>query len=93
MTLGPVGQKITEKLTQALRPAALSVRDDSHRHVGHGGWRPEGETHFHIEVVAEAFAGKTPLERHRMVNRILAEELADRVHALAITARAPAADG
>lgn len=89
MPLGPVGQTITAKLVQAFAPAALDVIDDSHQHEGHGGSRPDGESHFTVKVVAEAFRGKSRVERHRMVNAALALELEERVHALAIHASAP----
>jgi BolA protein len=80
---------ITEKLRRAFAPQSLDVVDESHQHAGHAGARPEGETHFRIHIVAEAFHGKSRLERHRMVNEILAGELAGGVHALAIHASAP----
>ena len=80
---------MTRKLETELAPATLEVIDESHLHAGHAGWRESGETHFRIHVVADAFAGKSRLERHRMVNAILAEELKAGVHALAIAARAP----
>ncbi len=84
-----VADRIRDKLTLGLAPARLSVVDDSHRHAGHAGSRPGGETHFSIEVVAAAFTGQSRLERHRLVNALLAEELAGPVHALAIKALAP----
>jgi BolA family transcriptional regulator, general stress-responsive regulator len=80
---------ITEKLSSAFAPASLNVVDESHQHVGHAGHRPGGETHFRVTIVAEAFRGKSRLERHRMVNETLAGELAGGVHALAIHASAP----
>ena len=71
-------------------PIALKVIDESHHHAGHAGiTTPDGETHFRVEVVSAAFAGKSRVERHRLVNTLLADELADRVHALAITAKTP----
>ena len=84
-----VKEQITAKLTTALTPSILVVSDDSENHRGHGGWREGGETHFSVQVVSDAFAGKSRVERHRMVNALLAEELAGRVHALAISAKAP----
>jgi Stress-induced morphogen (activity unknown) len=84
-----VADRIRDKLTRRLTPLHLAVVDESHRHAGHAGSRPEGETHFRIEVVAAAFAGRSRLERHRLVNDLLAEELAGPVHALAIKAQAP----
>ena len=80
---------IERKLTEALTPTRLEVIDESGRHVGHAGHRPGGETHFRIEIVSDAFAGKSRIERHRMVNALLAEELAGSVHALALTTQAP----
>ena len=87
--LGPVGQRITKKLTQDFAPAALQVIDESHHHAGHSGARPDGESHFRVVIVSEAFRGKSRVEQHRMVNQALAEELRERVHALAIQASAP----
>jgi BolA protein len=87
---GPVKAGITRKLTEALAPTALEVIDESHHHAGHGHYRhPDGETHFRVEVVSAAFEGKSRLERHRLVNALLADELAGRVHALAVSARTP----
>lgn len=80
---------IERKLRAAFAPKALTVTDDSHRHHGHSGWREGGETHFSVAISSEAFAGKSRLERHRMINATLAEELAGSVHALAISAKAP----
>ncbi len=87
MSLGPVGQKICDKLEAALDPVSLEVIDESHLHAGHSGARPDGESHFRVKVVSRAFEGKPLVQRHRMINEILAEELKERVHALAISAR------
>jgi stress-induced morphogen len=84
-----VERDIRKKLTEAFAPAALEVVNDSHRHVGHAGSPGTGESHFTIKVVSAAFAGKSRLERHRMVNQALAAELAGKIHALAIAALAP----
>jgi BolA family transcriptional regulator, general stress-responsive regulator len=80
---------ITEKLRKAFAPESLSVEDESDRHQGHAGHRPGGETHYRLYIVAEAFRGKTRIERHRMINAALKGELAGGVHALAIHAAAP----
>jgi BolA protein len=80
---------ITQKLTEAFEPQSLKVVDESHQHEGHAGHRPGGQTHFKIYIVAEAFKGKTRLERHRMINGKLSDELAGGIHALAIHAAAP----
>ncbi len=77
------------KLTRALAPLSLDVVDESHQHAGHAGHREGGETHFRVYIVSEAFRGKSRLERHRMVNEVLAAELKGGIHALAIQASAP----
>lgn len=86
---GPVAAEIEKRLTVALAPAALDVIDDSAKHRGHAGHDPRGESHFTVRVVSAAFEGQSRIARQRLVNRALAELLADRVHALAIQARAP----
>jgi BolA protein len=80
---------ITKKLTEAFEPQSLEVVDESHRHEGHAGHRPGGQTHYRVYIVSQAFKGKTRVERHRMINATLSGELADGVHALAIHASAP----
>lgn len=80
---------ITRTLEERLRPVSLSVADESHQHVGHAGWREGGETHFRIDIVSKAFAGKSRIERHRLVNAALAEAFDRGLHALAIRAKAP----
>ncbi len=85
----PVRDVITQKLTEAFCPLNLAVTDESHRHEGHAGHRPGGETHFRVHIVARAFEGKSRIERHRMINEALAHEFASGVHALAIHAHAP----
>jgi BolA protein len=92
-----IKDQITTKLTSALAPESLDVVDESHKHAGHIGHPGSGhpgelsasETHFAVNVVSAAFAGKSRLDRHRIVNGILADELSGGVHALAIAARAP----
>ncbi len=85
-----VKDRMVATLTEALNPTALAVLDESHHHAGHMGSRAGGETHFRVQVTAHAFAGKSRIDRHRMVNGLLADELhPEGVHALAIEARAP----
>lgn len=83
-----VADRIRAKLAQAFAPERLVVVDESHLHAGHAAARPEGETHFRVDIVASAFAGVPPVERQRRIYAVLAEELAGPVHALSITARA-----
>jgi BolA family transcriptional regulator, general stress-responsive regulator len=89
MTAMRAEDSITQKLRQAFAPVELEVVNDSHRHAGHAGSPGSGESHFSIEVVSDRFAGKSRVERHRMVNEVLAEELKGRIHALAIKALTP----
>ena len=79
--------RIRRKLS-ALSPLSLEVIDESQNHHGHSGWKEGGETHFRVRIVASVFAGKSRVECHRMINALLADELKERVHALAIEARA-----
>ena len=81
-------QLIREHLTAAFRPVRLELVDESHKHAGHPGAR-EGGGHFVVTIVSEAFAGKTPLQRHRMVHEVLAEMMQREIHALSISARTP----
>jgi BolA protein len=85
----PLKDWIEATLRERLHPVSLSVADDSHQHVGHAGWRAGGETHFSIDIVSAAFAGKSRVERHRMVNEAVTEAFRRGLHALAIKARAP----
>ncbi len=80
---------IINKLREAFSPESLDVTDESHLHEGHAGHRPGGETHFSVHIVSPSFKGKSRVERHRMVNAVLAAELAGPVHALAIDVQAP----
>ena len=90
MAQGRTAADITAKLTSAFAPTALEVIDDSDKHAGHMGARPEGETHFTVKIAAAAFDGLSRVERQRRIYGVLSEELApDRVHALALHARAP----
>jgi BolA protein len=84
---------ITKKLTEAFAPQSLKVEDESHQHAGHAGHREGGQTHYRVYIVADAFKGKTRIERHRMINATLSDELAAGVHALAIHAAAPGESG
>jgi len=88
-----MGAAIESKLTAALSPSRMTVIDESHRHAGHAGARPEGESHYRVEIVSAAFAGCSRVDRQRMVYAALAEEFAAGLHALALTTRTPEEDG
>jgi BolA family transcriptional regulator, general stress-responsive regulator len=88
-----VKHTITNKLREAFAPESLDVTDESHLHEGHAGHRPGGETHFRVYIVSKAFQGKSRIERHRMINALLAPELAGSVHALALEIHTPREGG
>ena len=87
-----VAETIRDKLAGRFAPTRLEILDESHRHAGHAGARPEGETHFAVTIVAPAFTGLNRVARQRLVYETLADELATRIHALSLTTRAPDED-
>ena len=89
--MGAYRDRIAAKLTAALSPSRLEIVDDSARHSGHAGHHPDGggETHFNVTAESAVFAGKSRLERQRLVYGVLADELTERVHALALKLTAP----
>ncbi len=84
-----VADTIRRKLTDRFAPIRLDIIDELHRHAGHAGARPEGETHFAVTIVSDAFSGQGRVARQRLVYQTLAEELATRVHALSLTTLTP----
>jgi BolA protein len=88
MTKGPVQAEIESLLHAAFAPALLIVSNDSAHHHGHMGDDGSGESHFSVEIASAAFTGKSRVEMQRMVNRALGDIPGNRVHALAIKARA-----
>jgi BolA protein len=87
-----VALTIRTKLTERFAPIRLQVEDESHKHIGHEGARPGGETHFAVAIVSAVFVGETRVARQRLVYQTLAEELATRVHALSLTTLTPGED-
>jgi len=87
--MGAIFDAIHNKLTSAFAPSRLEIEDDSARHHGHAGARPEGESHFNVLIESAAFSGAPKVARQRMVYHALAEELAGPLHALSIKALAP----
>ena len=73
---------IAQKLKDALAPHHIIVEDVSDHHAGHAGWRQGGGTHFTVTIKSASFAGKSRVQQHRLVNAILADELAGDIHAL-----------
>ena len=84
-----VADTIEQKLTETLSPSSLEVIDESHKHAGHAGSRPEGETHFRVEIIAPVFEGKSRVERQRLVYGVLSEEMGGPIHALALKTLSP----
>ena len=86
----PVADAIRQRLTFALAPSELNLVDESALHAGHAGARPQGESHFRLLIVSATFAGKSRLERQRMVFAALGDHMHTEIHALTLTALAPA---
>jgi BolA protein len=86
---GPVATEMLRRLNSALSPTRIELTDDSEQHRGHGGYNPSGESHFSLRIESPAFAGKTRLQRQRMIYAALGELMDARVHALSIRATAP----
>ena len=79
-------QSIREKLTEALQPLELEIRDDSALHAGHAGASAAGHSHYRIRVVSERFHGLSRVQRHRLIYEILDQHLKSHIHALQIEA-------
>ena len=84
-----IAETIRTKLEAAFSPQELVIEDESHRHAGHAGARPGGETHFRVAIVSAAFDGLGRVERQRRVHAVLAEELKAQVHALSLKLSTP----
>ena len=88
-TTGPVATEMLARLNSALSPTHIELIDDSEQHRGHGGYNPAGESHFSLHIESAAFAGKTRVQRQRLVYAALGDLMRERVHALSIRANAP----
>ena len=84
----PVETAIRSRLA-VLHPVTLDLRDESAQHAGHAGARPSGGSHWQLTIVSEAFRGKPPVARHRMVYEALGDLMKRAIHALRIEALAP----
>lgn len=81
--------RLRDRLTAALAPETIRIEDESHRHAGHAGARPEGETHYRVEIVASRFVGMDRIARHRLVHEIVHDEFESGLHALSLKLLAP----
>ena len=86
---GPVATEMLRRLNLALSPSHIELIDESEQHRGHGGYNPEGESHFSLHIQSEAFASKNRVERQRLIYAALGDLMNERVHALSIRAMAP----
>jgi BolA family transcriptional regulator, general stress-responsive regulator len=86
---GPVASAMLRRLERALSPTRIVLTDDSEAHRGHGGYNPAGESHFSLVIESPAFAGKSRVERQRLVYGALGDLMDSRVHALSVRAAAP----
>ena len=88
-----IEDEMRAKLDTALTPSVLDIINESHLHAGHAGSPGTGNSHFRMKIISEAFAGKSRVDRHRLINEILKDELAGKIHALALTVHAPGEAG
>ncbi|KAJ3480337.1 hypothetical protein NLI96_g8425 [Meripilus lineatus] len=92
-TPGPVESSIRQKLNSLFTPAELTVTNDSWQHRHHAPMRAQGggngETHFSVTIVSEAFKGKTTMQRHRLIFSALSEEFAEGLHSLSLKTKTP----
>lgn len=89
LATGPVATEMRRRLESALSPTRIELVDDSEKHRGHGGYNPDGESHFSLLIESPAFAGVSRIGRQRMIHKALGDLLDQRVHALSIKAFAP----
>jgi len=89
---GPVATEMNRRLVAALAPTRLDLEDQSVSHIGHAGHDGRGESHFALIIEAPAFAGRSRVDRQRMVYAALGDLMRERVHALTIRALAPGED-
>jgi BolA family transcriptional regulator, general stress-responsive regulator len=89
---GQVATEMLRRLDSTLSPSRIELVDDSQQHRGHGGYNPAGESHFSLRIESAGFAGKTRVERQRMIYVALGDMMRERVHALTIRATAPGED-
>lgn len=83
-----VRDEIAARLSAAFSPRRLDVADVSEAHRGHAGWREGGETHFRVEIAADAFDGQSRIARHRAIHSALGPDLVGRIHALELKVEA-----
>ena len=86
---GPIAAEMLSRLSSALSPSRIELIDDSEQHRGHGGYNPAGESHFSLLIESPAFAGRSRVERQRLIYAALGDLMRERVHALSIRATAP----
>jgi len=87
--MSEVQDRMREKLMIGLEPQRLDIVNESHLHAGHRNSPGTGDSHFRILVVSPRFEGLGRLQRHRMVNELLADEMQGKIHALALATYAP----
>lgn len=86
---GPIYQRMSRKIMDALHPTSLVIRDDTHLHASHAQSPGLPETHFNVDIVSSAFEGQSLVARQRRIYTLLAEEMSERIHALSMTTRTP----
>ncbi len=77
--------KIRERINAALKPDALEIIDESHKHIGHAGAQ-DGRGHFQVTIVSDKFKGLSPIQRHRLIYDAVGDLMDTDIHALSIKA-------
>ncbi|KAF9429356.1 hypothetical protein BGZ76_001413 [Entomortierella beljakovae] len=88
---GPVTTSIRTTLSELLKPTSLEIINDSSKHAHHSAMRgvSSTETHFRVNVVSEAFAGKSTMQRHRLIYGALSKDFEAGLHALSLNTKTP----
>lgn len=81
-------ERILSILTQELQPSHIELHDNSHKHIGHAGASPDGETHYHLSIACPQFRGMTRVKTHQAILTLLKSEFDSGLHALSIEAKA-----
>ena len=80
-------ETIKHKLTEHFNPESLIIEDDSHKHAGHAS--AKGGGHFNVTIISNAFENQSTIKRHRMIYKVLEEDMVSEIHALSIKAKTP----
>ncbi|MDD4914012.1 MAG: BolA family transcriptional regulator [Methylococcales bacterium] len=81
-------ERIRARLTETLNPELIEIIDQSPAHAGHAG-NKKGGGHYYVTIVADAFEGKSLIQRHQLIYQALDDMMKEEIHALGINALTP----